>query len=170
MTTRHLLVCVLALCAPLSIGLGQEAVSNPAKRQTTVDLATRLLGPQERPAAALPADLVDPFNPPGFGAQSTTTTTTTTGGKLGETTRGVSSDREILQKIATQIRPSGMLMFGGQPLLLFREKKLKVGDSLTITCEGTDYVVVISGIDQTSFKIRLNGEEITRPIKSGKVP
>jgi hypothetical protein len=149
----------------MSVGLGQEAVSNPTKRQTTLDLATRLLAPQESPAAALPADLVDPFNPPGFRAQSTTI-----GGRPGETAHAIASDREILQKIATQIKPSGMLMFGGQPLLLFREKKLKVGDSLTITFEGTDYVVVIAGIDQTSFKIRLNGEEITRPIKPGKVP
>ena len=55
-------------------------------------------------------------------------------------------------------------------MLLFHEKKLKVGDNLKITVEGVDYSVTISAIDQTSFKIRLNGEEVTRPIKPGKVP
>ena len=165
MTTRHLLVCVLALFVPMSVGLGQGQVSSPTKRQATLDLATQLLAHQEVSAATLPADLVDPFNPPGFGAP-----VATIGGKPGEPVRVISSDRQILQKIAAQITPSGMMMFNGQPMLLFREKKLKVGDNLTITFEGTDYVVVIAGIDQSSFKIRLNREEITRPIKPGKVP
>ena len=61
-------------------------------------------------------------------------------------------------------------MLNGEPVLLFREKKLKVGDSLTITFEGTTYVVVITAMDRSSFKIRFNREEITRPIKSRKVP
>lgn len=167
MTTRQILVCVLALGAPMSVVIGQEAVSNPTKRQATLDVAARLLAHQESPVAP-PADLVDPFNPPGFGAPPPILGGKP--GKPGEAARAIASEREILQKIAAQITPSGMMMFGGQPLLLFREKKLKVGDSLTITFEGTDYVVVIAGIDQTSFKIRLNREEITRPIKPGKVP
>lgn len=165
MSIRQILVCVLALGASVSAGLAQETVSNPTKRQATLDLAARLLAHEESSAAAIPADVVDPFNPPGFGALPTTT-----GGKPGEAAHVVATDREILQKIAGQITPSGMMLFEGQPLLLFREKKLKVGDSLTITFEGNDYVVVIAGIDQTSFKIRLNREEITRPIKPGKVP
>ena len=165
MTTRLMpLVCVLAVCAPMSVGIGQE-VSSSAKRQTTLDLATRLLAHEESSAASVSADVIDPFNPSGFGAPPANV-----GSKPGEPARLVSSEREILQKIAAQITPSGMVLFNGKPLLLFREKKLKVGDSLTITFEGTDYVVVIAGIDQTSFKIRLNREEITRPIKPGKVP
>ena len=155
-----LLVCGLgALC------VGQETVLSPAKRQATLDLANRLLAARESPAAALPADLVDPFNPVGFGAAPAS------GHQPGEAAHAKASDSEILQEIASRVTPSGMVEFGGQPLLLFREKKLKVGDSLTITFEGTDYVVVITAIDQTSFKIRLNSEEITRPIiKPGKVP
>ncbi|HTO72482.1 MAG TPA: hypothetical protein VMJ30_01625 [Gemmatimonadales bacterium] len=155
---------LLLLGASLARVLGQEEISSPAKRQTTLDLATRLLTTEEKGAASLPADLVDPFNPAGFGAPVAGPT------KPGEAVHAVATDRDILQKIAAQITPSGMMLFGGQPLLLFREKKLKVGDSLTITFEGTDYVVVITAIDQTSFKIRLNREEITRPIKPGKAP
>ena len=110
----------------------------------------------------LAAELVDPFNPTGFGKKPA--------GKSGGAAHTVSSDREILENIASRITPSGMLMFNDNPLLLFREKKLKVGDTLTITFEGTDYVVVITEIERTSFKIRLNREEITRPIKPGKTP
>jgi hypothetical protein len=165
MIPRRLLICVLALGIASVDGFAQETVVSPAKRQAALDLAARLLAHEESSAAALPADMVDPFNPPGFGAPQAST-----GGKPGETAHAVASDRQILLKIVAQINPSGMMLFDNQPLLLFGEKKLKVGDSLTITFEGTDYVVVITGIDQTSFKIRLNREEITRPIKPGKVP
>ncbi|HTX65128.1 MAG TPA: hypothetical protein VMD31_05110 [Opitutaceae bacterium] len=158
------LFAVLLLGASLTRVLGQEEISSPAKRQATLDLATRLLATEEKGAASLPADLADPFNPPGFGAPVAGVS------KTGEVVHAVATDRDILQKIAGQITPSGMMLFDGQPLLLFREKKLKVGDNLTITFEGTDYVVVITAIDQTSFKIRLNREEITRPIKPGKAP
>jgi hypothetical protein len=165
MKTPRMLICVLAAGTSMLISFGQESVPSPAKRQVTLDLAGRLLAPQSNPAASLPSDLLDPFNPPGFGAVPTSGP-----GKPGETIRTVSTDREILQNIATRITPSGMVMFGSQPLLLFREKKLKVGENLTITFEGNDYVVVISEINRTSFKIRFNQEEITRPIKPGKVP
>ena len=165
MRSPRLLGCLL-----LAVGLGvicrsQDAVQSPAKRQTSIDLGSRLLAARENPAGALPTDLVDPFNPAGFGNVAAA------GHPTGEAAHVKASDSEILQEIASRITPSGMVMFGGEPMLLFREKRLKVGDSLTITFEGTDYVVVISAIDQTSFKIRLNSDEITRPIiKPGKVP
>jgi hypothetical protein len=73
-------------------------------------------------------------------------------------------------KIASTIAPSGMMMFGGRPLLMLREKKLRIGDSLKLNFDGFDYIVVITAIDPTSFRLRLNHEEITRPIKPGKTP
>ena len=142
---------VFAGCLSVSC-FGQESVTAPAKRQTTLDLANHLLASRENAAAVLPADLVDPFNPPGFG------NVPTAGTRVGETAHAKASDSEILQEIASRITPSGMVLFNDQPILLFREKRLKVGDTLTITFEGTDYLVVISAIDQTSFKIRLNRE------------
>jgi hypothetical protein len=153
MKTYRRLVCILVLSMPV---LGLAQVSSPAKRLETLDLAARLLAPKENPASLLPADLVDLFNPSRFGAQA----------KMNDALRPtLGSDREILLKIAENIKPSGMLMMHGEPLLLFREKKLKVGDTLNIAFEGNDYVLVITGIEPTSFKISLNHEEITRPIK-----
>ncbi|HUJ42858.1 MAG TPA: hypothetical protein VLW52_04535 [Opitutaceae bacterium] len=165
MKFHRFLIFVLAASAPVFVGVAQGAVANenPPKREATLEQAAELLAPRENPAAKLPAELVDPFNPPGFGAAHA-------GGKPGEKGHIPVSDREILENIATRITPSGMVMFNDNPLLLFREKKLKVGDTLTITFEGTDYVVVITEIEATSFKIRLNREEVTRPIKPGKAP
>ncbi len=168
MKMHRLLVCMLVLGASGLISFGEEAVSNPSKRQTTLDLAAQLLAVRENPTEKLTAELVDPFNPLGFAAAPAPS-----GGKPSETVRPagrVSSDLDLLEKLAPHITPSGALMLNGEPVLLFREKKLKVGDTLTITFEGTTYMVIITAIDRSSFKIRFNREEITRPIKSRKVP
>ena len=164
MNVHRVLVCALVLGAPLSVAWGQSPVSAPGKRRAAVDLANQLLAARQDPTALLPAGLVDPFNPPAIGA------TASGPAKTGDLARGGGSNHDLLQKLATFIKPSGVVQFGGPPMLLFHEKKLKVGDNLKITVEGVDYSVTISAIDQTSFKIRLNGEEVTRPIKPGKVP
>ena len=82
MKMHRLLVCVLVLGAPGLISFGQEAVSNPSKRQTTLDLAAQLLAARENPTEKLTAELVDPFNPLGFAAIPAPS-----GGKPSETVR-----------------------------------------------------------------------------------
>ncbi len=157
MNTHRVLLVSLALVAPGWMAFGQGTATSPAKRQAALALATKLLAARPDPAATLPAELLNPFDP----AASR---------KSGVSARGASSDREIVERIAARITPSGAMMFGNQPILLLGEKKLKVGDSLTINFEGADYVVVITEISPTSFRIRLNREEVTRPIKPGKAP
>ena len=161
-TTRHELVCLLFFFAMVAHLRGGE-VSSSARRQETLDLATRLLAPRENRTASLPDELANPFS---IERRSIAKIAgeKKTGGPAGV------SDREILEKIAPVIAPSGMMTIGGKPLLLFREKKLKVGDHVKIPFEGVDYVVVITAIDRTSFRLSLNREEITRPIKPGKTP
>jgi hypothetical protein len=155
----HALVCLLALGTG-ALSLRAVEVSNVAKRQETLNLAAQLLASHANPAAQLPGDLTNPFDP---------------GAKAIKDSAGqkpdrppASSDRETLEKIASTIKASGMMMMRGQPLLLVREKKLKVGDNLKVNFEGFDYVVVVTAIEPTSFRLRLNREEVTRPIKPGK--
>ncbi len=121
-----------------------------------LELATKLLAQRPDPSATLPATLVNPFIP---GA-------TRKAGVMAP----AGSDHEILERIVMRIPSTGMMTFADQPILLLGEKRFKVGDSLTIPFEGTDYVVVITDITSASFKVRYNREEITRPIKSGKAP
>jgi hypothetical protein len=155
----HVLVCLLALGAgALSVHGGE--VSSLAKRQETLNLAAQLLAPRTNPAAQLPDDLVNPFDP---GAKAIKNSA----GQMPDRPPA-SSDRETLEKIASSIKASGMMMLRGQPLLLVHEKKLRVGDDLKIKFEGFDYVVVVTAIEPTSFSLRLNREEVTRPIKPGK--
>jgi hypothetical protein len=152
------LFCLLVIVTGAMQLYGGEVVSS-GKRQATLDLASQLLTVRKNPASELPDDLTNPFNPGVKAADNQKPTRTPS-----------SSDRDVLVKIASTIAPSGMMMFGGRPLLMLREKKLRVGDSLKLNLDGFDYIVVITAIDPTSFRLRLNREEITRPIKPGKIP
>lgn len=135
-----------------------DALNSP-KRQETLELATRLLAPRTDPTAHLPANLVNPFNPRAPMDQ-----------KAKGAESGPRSDREILEKIAAEIKPSGMMVLGDRPMLIFQEKKFQVGDTLKRSFDGVDYTIEITAIESSSFRIRLNHEEITRPIKSATTP
>lgn len=75
------------------------------------------------------------------------------------------SDRDIVRAIAMGLKPSGNFILGGQPTLVFGQKRVKAGSQLTITFEGTEYTLEVTAIERTSFTLRLNREEFTRPIK-----
>jgi hypothetical protein len=77
---------------------------------------------------------------------------------------------ELLETIAPQINPTGAIMLGGQPLLLFGRNKVRVGDELPIIYDGERYTLVISRIETSSFTLRLGAAEVTRPIKSNSSP
>ncbi len=158
---RHAVLIIMSMTAA---HCGWAEVAGPAKRQAVVDLANQLLA-VGKSVPTLPPQLVDPFNPPSFGAVPASH-----GKGPGDDAHHVVSDREVLEQIARRIDPSGIVSFNNQPMLLFGEKRLKVGDTLTITFDGKNYVVVVAAIDPTSFTIRLNREEITRPVnKPGNV-
>ena len=133
-------------------------VAPPQSRAATVAFAKTLLAGQA-PAVASAADggpLKNPFNPvepppPAPAAGVATVPQPDAGARL--------------ETIAPLITPSGSIEIGGVSLLLFGQKRFKVGDRLPIVFEGKSYEVEITDVKSTSFTLRLNGEEITRPIK-----
>lgn len=160
----------LALLGAAPVAAQQSDLTAPPKRAATVDLADRLLKP--RVLAALPETLVVPFNPAGFDqpdpeeikAQQAAAAAAIAAG----TPLRPAGDRNVLATLAEKLSPSGTAIIGGEPILLFGSRRLKVGDRLTVTFEGTDYQLDITAITRTTFTLRLNREEITRPIKPGK--
>jgi hypothetical protein len=141
-----------------------------AKRAATVELANKLA--VQNDPVPLPADYARPFNPPGFDQPDAEEVKAKINGQTANEPAKPTGDNEILAAIAPRVTPdgTGSLPKTGEPILFFRQKKLKVGDSLTITFDGRDYRVEIAAIDRTTFTMRLNGAEITRPIKPGKTP
>ncbi|MEO9111320.1 MAG: hypothetical protein ABI387_01580 [Lacunisphaera sp.] len=133
-----------------------DVVLTPAKRQQVLDKAKKLLATREVALAA-----VDPFHSEKFaeivaGPRAPAAAAVIVARK---------SDREILQGIAANLKPSGNFVMDGVAALLFSQKRVKAGEYLTITFEGTEYTLEIAAIERTSFTLRLNREEFTRPIK-----
>ena len=75
------------------------------------------------------------------------------------------TDQEILRAVAASLKPTGNFVLAGQNTLVFGQKRVKAGGLITITFEGTEYTLEITAIERTSFSLRLNREEFTRPIK-----
>jgi hypothetical protein len=134
-------------------------VSIPAKRQEALNSGKTLLAPGEATVS-----VKDPFHSEAFieillGSRSQGSSETPV------VRPQVRTDRDILQAIAANLKPSGYFVLGGQPTLVFGQKRVKAGGSLVIPFEGTDYTLEVVSIERPNFTLRLNREEFTRPIK-----
>jgi hypothetical protein len=165
-----LLATVLALPGVIPALAQKSDLVPPQQRAVAVELADRLIQP--RVLAEKPADLVVPFNPVGFDQPDPEEVKAQQAAAAAAIAAGTPlrpvGDRNVLVTLADKLAPSGILIIGGEPILLFSHKRLKVGDRLTVTYEGADYDLDVTAITRTTFTLRLNREEITRPIKPGK--
>lgn len=137
----------------------------PARRAPTVERATKLL--EQRVVPAVLPTVNNPFAPADFD-RIDPVETPPTAGPVARTR----SSRELLELIAANVRPTGTMILRGEPILLFggRGRPMKVGDALNVAVEGVTYSVTISAIESTSFTLRLNNEQISRPIEAGSKP
>jgi hypothetical protein len=147
--------------SPLVAAEVQTAVANPSVRHESLEQAKALLAVH---SVVLPTDLVNPFNPAGPASPSTTATSPVVDTKAAKP-GGPKTDRDLLQTIASGLKPSGFFVLGGAPTLVFGQKRVKAGGNVTITFEGTEYTLEITSIELPNFTLRLNREEFTRPIK-----
>src|SRR6202000_2327519 len=108
--------------------------------------------------------LKNPFNPEGFGGPSPEELAAIAAAKAAKTSRPA-TDRDLLFALAGKLTPTGTLFAAGEPILLFGQKKMKLGDRLSINFDGSAYEVIITAIERTSFTLKYNNEEYTRPIQ-----
>jgi len=160
-----LLPVLAALTSARGADAEAPAVLSPVKRQETVDAAKKLLAHRDIVAVA-----ADPFHPEGFNdliaaAGHVPGVVASTGPVESARPAAVRTERDMLQTIAAGLRPSGFYVLGGQPTLVFGQKRVKAGGSVTITFEGTEYTLEITAIAPPNFTLRLNREEFTRTIK-----
>jgi len=147
-------------------------LDTPEQRQVTVKLGTALATALEIPAVS--PDAKTPFSPPGFDKPDPSEKRglpppPVNAGPAAKPT----TSRDILELIAARVNSTSSVTVGGVTSLFVKlpngsQKRLKVGDKLTINFEGSDYELEIAAIDSTTFTLRLYNEKITRPIKSGK--
>jgi hypothetical protein len=150
-------VAGIALLAP-SARAQTSDILTPAKRAEVLEQAKQLLA--TRPAPAVTAD---PFHSEAFAEA--------TGAIIhapvdtGKNQVAARTGQDLLQAIAANLKPSGNFLIGGQHTLVFGQKRVKAGGTLTITFEGTEYTLEVTAIETNNFTLRLNREEFTRPIK-----
>jgi hypothetical protein len=149
-----------------SVSAQRADVLPPQRRVATVEQATVIL--DRGGDKALPDDLNNPFFPDSFKPKPNAPppVPTAPGEPVVVPPTGPSNDYDLLETIAPELNPSGTMILGGQPLLLFGQKKIRVGDQLPIIYQGKRYTLTISDIESSFFTIRLGEAEYTRPIKN----
>jgi hypothetical protein len=135
--------------------LGQSAdVSPPAQRKLLVESAVQLWA-NRGVLPTIPDSLVNPFEfaaevPVEPSVDSVTVPTTALTGV------------ELLSKLCLSIPASGTVVLGGESILLLGQKRLKVGDTITINFEGRNYDLYLETIGSTTFTVRLGSLVHTR--------
>jgi hypothetical protein len=151
----RVLLLMIALSGLVGVA-NADTVISASKRQVSLAQAKELL---EEKTFVLNSK--NPFNPEGFGENQSGDSP----GPISIVPSGPRSTKELLQAIGASLKPSGSVTLGGEPTLIFGEKRVKAGGFLTITFEGSEYTLEIVSIDRPNFTLRLNREEFTRPIK-----
>jgi hypothetical protein len=147
-----------ALIATLAPIVSAQVIT-PARRDAELEKARELLA--AKPAAPTAAN---PFHTEAFSELLGLTARPVTP-SANTPVAGPRNNRELLQHIASGLKPSGYIVLAGEPTLIFGQKRVKAGGVLTVTYEGTEYALEVTALDRTHFTLRLNRDEFTRPIK-----
>jgi hypothetical protein len=164
------LLCAQALSVALLLPVAAEAaravsdLQPPQQRQVSVDLAEKLASRTAPPAA--PEDLISPFNPKNFDKVESAEAPVAVAGTPPVEPPPPPGDRQILEAVAAQLTPTGTIQMEGAQLLVMGSKRFQVGDRFIVTMNGQDHELEIIAIDRTTFTLRYNRDELTRPIKA----
>ncbi len=149
------LVCIGSALAQIPAAESREALLAKAERFQVVPVQPATI---ERYAVT-----PDPFNSPAYDDPNVTTTlrsaSPTTIARLPMT------DRVRLQEISEKIRPTGVMQFGQDVLLLFGERRVRVGEFLSVEHQGQTYRVEVVKADSRAFMLRLNEELVSKRIQ-----
>lgn len=137
-----------------------RALMSVKRRMDALAMADRVLAQRTPNFTQLVADLSDPFFRVNFAGQDEVAAPEEAPGRRFE-----HSDLDVLKGIAPGIVPTGTLLVGNEPYLLVGEKRLKVGDQISVTFDGLVYQVAVSSIERNSYTLRLNQHELRREFK-----
>jgi hypothetical protein len=133
-------------------------ISPPKQRETLVSAAQQVLSARSAPVV-VPDAPPDPFQWPV--EPEAAVVDQTPAEVVGPPVMG----SDLLAKLAAQIPVTGTVNLGGQPILLLGQKRLKVGDTITISFDGQNYDLSIAAIAPTSFSVKRGDLIHTRPTR-----
>jgi hypothetical protein len=150
-------IALLVLIIPAFEGNAKSVVSTVVRNEK-IELAKSLLESRTQKDSSSFKGLTNPFSMSGR-----TLNRISVKPKSG-IAKKIYTDSEIVKAVAAKINPSGIVRINGEDYLLFGQKRLKVGDILTINYENESYPIIISAIKNNQFTVRLNSEEIVKSI------
>ncbi len=153
--TRRTLFLVFLLVGPVGAAWAQGRDPGAAREKVLADTARLLQGGT---ASATLSVSKDPFNPPAADLR-----VAAAGSKEGE--MSARNPAELIGLLVDRIQPTGSMMLGGEPYLLFTERRQKIGDKIGVSLEGVEYIVEIVNITNSRFRIRYQDNEAERTIK-----
>ncbi|MFT3830073.1 MAG: hypothetical protein QM691_10260 [Opitutaceae bacterium] len=156
MRSRSILIGLILPWSGFALS-AQTNVSTVPSREAVVEAAAKL-GKAVDVVGAPHTVAVDPFNPPA--ANLRWDTSPESGGKVSTV-----PDDQLAKLLIDLVKPTGSIQLGGEPYLLFTERRQKIGDKLVVTLDKVEYVIEIVSIANNRFRIRYNGQEAERPIK-----
>lgn len=167
---------LVALAPQRVLAARNSAEVHPPQRRQTVVAAAEALAARTT-VTKLPADLVSPFAPPDFdkpeGAElkaqmlAEQQRAAEAAKRKGVITRPAApSDKDMIERLAAQITPTGTVDRNGAPHLMIAGKFFAVGTRFTATYNNNDYELELVAIDRSTFTLRYRNEQTTRPIKT----
>lgn len=156
MIRRIALLCLALPLATVSL-CAQGAVSTSASREAVLETASKIA--TATASTAVPAKIApDPYYPPASNLRWEVAS------EADAKATGL-TDEQLTKALIDALKPTGSIQLGGEPYLLFTERRQKIGDKLVVTLDKVEYVVEIVSIASNRFRIRYNGQEAERPIK-----
>jgi hypothetical protein len=156
--TKSIFILVLCVSSVYAQAVVTADLETPQKRAVSVELAASMLKAPAPEEIQVPDGLRNPFDPTAEARIETKS------GRPG-------SDKELLELLADQLKPTGVMGRDEAMVLLLKgQKGVKLNDKLTLSFDGAAYDVEVIAIDHYNFSLRYNQAEVTRPIKTGKNP
>jgi len=142
-----------ALCGP-SIGL--SVVKEPEERQAKIKIANQLLSKKVvLPEDELIASIGDPF------AVSPDEEVVV----AEEVVEEKVSAKELIPLLAKNVNPTGVFTIGGEYYLMFKEDKVKAGETIAVLYKNKEYNLKIVNVLRNAFSLRLEDAELEIKLK-----
>lgn len=157
------LVALLASLPRLSAQAAPDVASPKVREKVLADAASVLAKRGE--FVAPPSPMPNPFVAKDDGENAGGSSSPAAPPRGAAPAAPVLSGGAQLAQLASLVPATGVITVGGAPILLVGQKRLRIGDTFTVTSEGQAYDLSITGIGSTSFTVKRGDSIHTRPVR-----
>ena len=155
---RHARISGALALAALIAFAAQSAVKTPEERQSKIELAEQLLDRNvELADEGLLADVGNPF--------SALPVKVVVEKVIEEIVQKTLSPQELIPLLANSVKPTGIVVVGGEYYLLLKNSKVKSGGSLPVKYQDVEYNLEIVNVLRNGYSLGFEGAEVEIKLK-----